>query len=108
MSRIYKGQKKGRRGEEESLVWEDWDYSGLIKVSLSGTSFSLQSRKLLWKTYCQHQMSPNEASRANKGSSANQKLTNKNLVISKFSFFTLNHFVDILLSSFRLTTQADG
>ena len=34
MSRIYKGQKKGRRGEEESLVWEDWDYSGLIKVSL--------------------------------------------------------------------------
>ena len=34
MSRIYKGQKKGRSGEEESLVWEDWDYSGLIKVSL--------------------------------------------------------------------------
>ena len=34
MSRIYKGQKKGRTGEEESLVWEDWDYSGLIKVSL--------------------------------------------------------------------------
>ena len=87
MSRMYKGQKKGRRGEEESLVWEDWDYSGLIKVSLSGTSFSLQSRKLLWKTYCQHQMSPNEAPRANKGSSANQKPTNKNLVISKCSLF---------------------
>ena len=34
MSRIYKGQKKGKSGEEESLVWEDWDYSGLIKVSL--------------------------------------------------------------------------
>ena len=34
MSRIYKGQKKGTSGEEESLVWEDWDYSGLIKVSL--------------------------------------------------------------------------
>ena len=33
MSRIYKGQKMGRSGEEESLVWEDWDYSGLIKVS---------------------------------------------------------------------------
>ena len=33
MSRIYKGQKKGTSGEEESLVWEDWDYSGLIKVS---------------------------------------------------------------------------
>ena len=35
MSRIYKGQKKGRSGEEESLVWEDWDYSGLIKVSFN-------------------------------------------------------------------------
>ena len=34
MSRIYKGQKKGTSGEEESLVWEDWDYSGLIKVCL--------------------------------------------------------------------------
>ena len=34
MSRIYKGQKKGRSGEEESLVWEDWDYSGLIKVTI--------------------------------------------------------------------------
>ena len=34
MSRIYKGQKKGTSGEEESLVWEDWDYSGLIKVRL--------------------------------------------------------------------------
>ena len=33
MSRIYKGQKKGTSWEEESLVWEDWDYSGLIKVS---------------------------------------------------------------------------
>ena len=32
MSRIYKGQKKGRSREEESLVWEDWDYSGLIKT----------------------------------------------------------------------------
>jgi len=32
MSRIYKGQKKGKTGEEESLVWEDWDYSGLIKT----------------------------------------------------------------------------
>merc|ERR1719403_529999 len=32
MSRIYKGQKKGTSGEEESLVWEDWDYSGLIKT----------------------------------------------------------------------------
>ena len=32
LSRIYKGQKKGRSREEESLVWEDWDYSGLIKT----------------------------------------------------------------------------
>ena len=33
MSRIYKGQKAGSSGEEGSLVWEDWDYSGLIKVT---------------------------------------------------------------------------
>lgn len=32
ISRIYKGQKAGRSGEEESLVWEDWDYTGLIKT----------------------------------------------------------------------------
>lgn len=34
MARIYKGQKAGRSGEEGSLTWEDWDYSGLIKVTI--------------------------------------------------------------------------
>merc|ERR1719167_310483 len=32
MSRIYKGQKKGELGEEESLTWEDFPYTGLYKT----------------------------------------------------------------------------
>ena len=58
MSRIYKGQKKGRNGEEESLVWEDWDYSGLIKVSLLRPNqstvvfFGKPSRKVFCQKLC--------------------------------------------------------
>ena len=37
MARIYKGQTAGGSGEESSLVWEDWDYSGLIKVGRHST-----------------------------------------------------------------------
>ena len=61
MSRIYKGQKKGRTGEEESLVWEDWDYSGLIKVSLlRDQTNSLRNAVVHWalhpprKAFCQN------------------------------------------------------
>ena len=54
MSRIFKGQKKGRSGEEESLVWEDWDYSGLIKVSLLRENQFTQNMRctavVLWET----------------------------------------------------------
>lgn len=32
MARIYKGQKKGETGEEESLAWEDFPYTGLMKT----------------------------------------------------------------------------
>eukprot|EP00092_Neocalanus_flemingeri_P007962 GFUD01008590.1.p1 GENE.GFUD01008590.1~~GFUD01008590.1.p1 ORF type:complete len:578 (+),score=132.72 GFUD01008590.1:116-1735(+) len=32
MARIYKGQKKGESGEEESLVWEDFPFTGLMKT----------------------------------------------------------------------------
>jgi len=32
MARIYKGQKKGESGEEESLVWEDFPSTGLMKT----------------------------------------------------------------------------
>ena len=77
MSRIYKGQKNGRTGEEESLVWEDWDYSGLIKVSLLRPNQSAvvlmgnHRGKYSAKSFanCQHQMSPTVKPRG-KGSSA--------------------------------------
>jgi len=32
MSRIYKGQKNGGKGEEESLAWEDFPFTGLMKT----------------------------------------------------------------------------
>ncbi len=32
MGRIYKGQKAGRSGEEERLVWEEFPTTGLSKV----------------------------------------------------------------------------
>lgn len=32
MSRIYKGQLKGRLGEDEQLEWETWPAVGLSKV----------------------------------------------------------------------------
>jgi alkaline phosphatase len=41
MARIHKGQKAGQSGEEGSLAWEDWDYSGLIKVAVLSSSSSL-------------------------------------------------------------------
>ena len=33
MSRIYKGQKMGKSGEEQELEWETWPYTGLSKVN---------------------------------------------------------------------------
>ena len=37
MARIYKGQKKGFPGEEESLVWETFPWTGISKVSFKHT-----------------------------------------------------------------------
>ena len=70
MSRIYKGQKKGTSGEEESLVWEDWDYSGLIKVCLFKPHHVIVSQ-LLALVSCEENISlssaPNVANCVSKG-----------------------------------------
>ena len=44
-SRIYKGQKKDKTGEEESLVFDTFPHTGLSKVM--GHSHTLDSSKLM-------------------------------------------------------------
>ena len=91
MSRIYKGQKKGTSGEEESLVWEDWDYSGLIKVCLFKHKVIVSH--LLALVSCEENISlssaPNVANCVSKGQgivSFNHLKTCQNTFVTYFLF----------------------
>ena len=111
MSRIYKGQKKGRSGEEESLVWEDWDYSGLIKVSLLSANqftqicgaprwfFGKPFRKEFFQNICKLS-APNVTNCEAQGQGV---ISFNNLEELNYPYFCRQPVFQVLASIFRMT-----